>query len=146
MNSVELDQLVAQIGDEILARVNRPALSRAEGLNIPDQVCPGCTQRCAQTCAAKTKQIVAMGADRVSASEKLTRVDPAIAKLIVTMPTPVEPLIGKRNNPCACRAPIMIINMPAAARVINSQELSLWLSVILLSVARLRGLDAAKQN
>ena len=34
MNSAELDQLVAQIGEEILARVNRPALSRAEGLNI----------------------------------------------------------------------------------------------------------------
>src|SRR5436305_13012724 len=82
MTSTELDQLVAQIGEEILARVNRPALSKAEGLNIPDQVCPGCTQRCAQTCAAKTKQIVAMGADRVSASEKLTRIDPAIARLI----------------------------------------------------------------
>src|SRR5207247_11154198 len=82
MNSAELDQLVAQIGEEILARVNRPALSKAEGLNIPDQVCPGCTQRCPQTCAAKTKQIVAMGADRVSASDKLTRIDPAIARLI----------------------------------------------------------------
>src|SRR5207247_7805198 len=56
MNSAELDQLVAQIGEEILARVNRPALSKAEGLNIPDQVCPGCTQRCPQTCAAKTKR------------------------------------------------------------------------------------------
>ncbi len=82
MNSAELDQLVAQIGEEILARVSRPALSKAEGLNIPDQVCPGCTQRCAQTCAIKTKQIVAMGADRVSASDRLTRIDPAIARLI----------------------------------------------------------------
>src|SRR5437588_3867865 len=82
MTSTELDQLVAQIGEEILARVSRPALSKAEGLNIPDQVCPGCTQRCAQTCATKTKQIMAMGADRVSASEKLTKIDPAIARLI----------------------------------------------------------------
>ena len=75
MNSAELDQLVAQIGEEILARVSRPALSKAEGLNIPDQVCPGCTQRCPQTCAVKTRQIVAVGADRVSASDKLTRID-----------------------------------------------------------------------
>src|SRR5713101_1934354 len=39
-------------------------------------------QRCPQTCGAKTREIVAQGADRVSASEKLTRVDPAIARLI----------------------------------------------------------------
>ena len=82
MNSAELDQLVAQIGGEILARVSRPALSKAEGLNIPELVCPGCTQRCPQTCATKTREIVAMGADRVSASERLTRIDSSIASLI----------------------------------------------------------------
>jgi deoxyribose-phosphate aldolase len=78
----ELDQLVSQIGEELLGRLSRPALSRAEGLNIPDLVCPGCTQRCPQTCAAKTREIVAAGADRVSASDKLTRIDPAVARLI----------------------------------------------------------------
>ena len=82
MNSTELDQLVAQIGGEILARVNRPALSKSEGLNIDDLVCPGCVQRCPQTCHKKTQAIVSMGADRVSASERLTKVDPAIARLI----------------------------------------------------------------
>jgi deoxyribose-phosphate aldolase len=82
VNSAELDQLVAQIGEEILARLSRPALSKAEGLNLPDQVCPGCTQRCPQTCAAKTRQIVAVGADRVSASDKLTGIDSSIASLI----------------------------------------------------------------
>ena len=59
MNSAELDQLVAQIGGEILARVSRPALARSEGLNVPDLVCPGCTQRCPQTCAVKTREIIA---------------------------------------------------------------------------------------
>jgi deoxyribose-phosphate aldolase len=38
--------------------------------------------RCAQTCAQKTREIVAAGADRVSASEQLTRIDPATARLI----------------------------------------------------------------
>ena len=86
MTQGELDRLVAQIGEEILARV--PAGPRAvpakgaEGLNLPDEVCPGCTQRCAQTCARNTKEIIAAGASRVSASEKLTRIDPAIASLI----------------------------------------------------------------
>ena len=38
----------------------------AEGLNIPELVCPGCVQRCPQTCAKKTAAIVAAGADRKS--------------------------------------------------------------------------------
>ncbi len=54
----------------------------AEGLNIPELVCPGCVQRCPQTCAKKTRQIVAAGADRVSASERLTKVDEDLAALI----------------------------------------------------------------
>jgi deoxyribose-phosphate aldolase len=79
-----LDRLVAQIGEEILARVPAGAKTPkgVEGLNLPDQVCPGCTQRCAQTCARNTKEIIAAGASRVSASEKLTKIDPAIASLI----------------------------------------------------------------
>jgi deoxyribose-phosphate aldolase len=82
----QLDQLVAQIGEEILARVGRsapaPEPKKGEGLNLPDQVCPGCVQRCVQTCARNAKEIIAAGADRVSASERLTRIDPAIASLI----------------------------------------------------------------
>jgi deoxyribose-phosphate aldolase len=75
---------VAAIGDEILARVGgaTPVKKRGEGLNLPDAVCPGCVQRCAQTCVRNTKEIIAAGADRVSASDRLTRIDPAIAALI----------------------------------------------------------------
>ena len=84
MTQIELDRLVAQIGEEILARVgpSGAAPKKGEGLNLPDQVCPGCTQRCAQTCARNTKEIIAAGASRVSASDKLTKIDPAIAALI----------------------------------------------------------------
>ena len=84
MTQTELDRLVAEIGEEILTRVGRtlPAAKKGEGLNLPDQVCPGCVQRCAQTCARNTKEIIAAGADRVSASERLTKIDPGIAALI----------------------------------------------------------------
>lgn len=82
MDTRELDQLVKQIGEEILARVGGPRLSKAEGLNIGDLVCPGCTQRCAQTCATKTKSIVAAGADRISVSDKATKFDPHVAASI----------------------------------------------------------------
>lgn len=84
MTSAELDSLVAQIGEEILSRLNGsvPAPTKGEGLNLPDQVCPGCSQRCPQTCARNTREIIAAGATRVSASERLTRIDPEIAALI----------------------------------------------------------------
>jgi len=83
VNPLELEQLVAAIGEEILARVDRaPAQPKGEGLNLPDQVCPGCVQRCVQTCRKNTKEIIDAGAARISASERLTKVDPAVAALI----------------------------------------------------------------
>jgi deoxyribose-phosphate aldolase len=83
VTQTELDLLVAQIGEELLARVGpAQAPKKGEGLNLPDQVCPGCVQRCAQTCARNTREIIAAGADRISASERLTKIDPAIAALI----------------------------------------------------------------
>ncbi|MCU1233393.1 MAG: deoxyribose-phosphate aldolase [Candidatus Solibacter sp.] len=84
MTPTELDRLVAQIGEEILARVGPSAAApkTGEGLNLPAEVCPGCVQRCVQTCARNAKEIIAAGASRVSASEKLTRIDPTIAALI----------------------------------------------------------------
>jgi deoxyribose-phosphate aldolase len=113
----ELDRLVAEIGEEILARCAgavpgvvpgtaapiasntasastdsisdddgyggpRRVRQGAEGLNIPDVVCPGCTQRCAQTCEKKSKEILAAGAERISASETLTGIDQKIASSI----------------------------------------------------------------
>jgi deoxyribose-phosphate aldolase len=83
LDAAELDKLIAQIGDEILARASGKRYSpTAEGLNVPELVCPGCVQRCAQTCASKTREVVAAGADRVSASERLTKVAADIAGLI----------------------------------------------------------------
>jgi deoxyribose-phosphate aldolase len=86
VTQTELDQLVAQIGEEILARVSpsngAPAPKKGEGLNLPDEVCPGCVQRCVQTCARNTREIIAAGADRLSASERLTKIDPSIASMI----------------------------------------------------------------
>lgn len=80
MTDAELDLLVAQICEQVLARA--PRTPKGEGLNIPDLVCPGCTQRCAQTCERKSKVIVEAGADRLSASHQLTRIDPGLAGLI----------------------------------------------------------------
>ena len=82
MTDADLDQLVAQIAEEVLARSGAKPLPRGEGLNVAESVCPGCVKRCPQTCERKSKEIIAAGACRVSASEKLTRIDPSIAGLI----------------------------------------------------------------
>ena len=82
MTQSELDNLVAEIGDEFLRRLHVPRALRGEGLNIPDIVCPDCTQRCVQTCARKSSAILAAGADRITAAATATRIDPAIARMI----------------------------------------------------------------
>jgi deoxyribose-phosphate aldolase len=82
VTQTELERLVAQIGEEILARGggSQPASTRkAEGLNLPAEVSPGGVGRCDEKCS---KDILASGADRVSCSELMTRIDPAIAALI----------------------------------------------------------------
>ena len=82
MTPSELDGLVAEIGDELLRRLQAPRALRGEGLNIPDTICPDCTQRCVQTCSRKSAAILAAGAARISASATTTRVEPSIAGLI----------------------------------------------------------------
>ncbi len=69
MTPAELDNLVAQIGEEILARLGGqlPAPKQAVGLNVP---------------ARETQAMIASGDDRVSASERRGKVDAAIASLI----------------------------------------------------------------
>jgi deoxyribose-phosphate aldolase len=77
----EIAKIAAEIAEELLAGGAASVRGR-EGLNHSPEVCPGCVQRCAQMCALKTRAIVEAGADRVSASEHLTKVDPALAGLI----------------------------------------------------------------
>lgn len=95
MDPAELESIAAAIAEQILAGAGvapsasapplpstRNQIKGREGLNESEDVCPGCVQRCAQMCALKTKNIISAGADRVSASEKLTKIDPKIAALI----------------------------------------------------------------
>ncbi len=54
----------------------------------------------------------------------------AIAKLMDTMLTPVDPAIGKRNNPWVWRTPIVTINITAAARVRKSRDFSVSFCIV----------------
>jgi deoxyribose-phosphate aldolase len=67
----ELEHLVAQIGEEILARVRSA-----------EPVCRSCTQSCPEGCAQRTAQVIAAGADRVSSCSRVVGLSPSIAALI----------------------------------------------------------------
>jgi len=71
LNPAELDQLVAQIGEEILARVR-----------AAEPVCASCAGSCSEACAARTGQVVAAGADRVSSCSRVASLAPSLAALI----------------------------------------------------------------
>jgi deoxyribose-phosphate aldolase len=77
VDSVEFNQLVRQIGDEMLAR-----LGRAPAAGLSGAVCAGCEQGCAETCAQRRREIVAAGADRISACERCAANDQSITSLI----------------------------------------------------------------
>ena len=71
MDSAQLQQLVAEIGEEILARLGQP-------LNC----CATCAQTCADGCASRTEEIIRAGADRVSSCQRVACAGPGIARLI----------------------------------------------------------------
>jgi len=71
LGPAELEQLVVQIGEEILARVR-----------MPEPVCRSCARSCPASCAERTGAIIAAGADRVSSCRQVAGLNPAIAALI----------------------------------------------------------------
>lgn len=78
MDPVELNRLVAQIGDELLARWRAPATPRVP----PGCPCSGCQQPSADACSQCRTAILAAGADRISHCEHAGPVDARVAPLI----------------------------------------------------------------
>ncbi len=71
MDTAELQQLVAEIGEQILAR-----------LGPVQNSCATCAQTCTDGCAAKTQDLIRAGAARLSSCRQVASSDPAIARLI----------------------------------------------------------------
>jgi deoxyribose-phosphate aldolase len=82
LDAAELDRLVEQIGEEILARWLAPRPQNAEPREASDLVCPECKQSCDLICEHKAQEIVKAGACRVSVCESGPVGAPAIARLI----------------------------------------------------------------
>jgi deoxyribose-phosphate aldolase len=71
LTPMELDRLVAHIGEEILARVR-----------AAEPVCRTCAGSCSESCAQRTAEVIAAGADRVSSCSRVAGRRPSIAALI----------------------------------------------------------------
>jgi deoxyribose-phosphate aldolase len=77
----QLEQVIQAIAEEVVAYLEgvRHGVACSEADEV---VCADCDQRCVERCARKTRQVIAAGADRVSASAPLAEVDSSVAPLI----------------------------------------------------------------
>ena len=82
MDAAELDRLVEQIGEEILARWLAPRPQSAGQREASGLVCASCANSCDTICEHKAQEIVKAGACRVSFGEAGAVTDPSIARLI----------------------------------------------------------------
>lgn len=79
MEEPELHELVAAIGQEILARHGGPSAFPAIGASA---CCEQCRESDAAACAAKARQVMTAGAARVSCCPAVARAEPSIASCI----------------------------------------------------------------
>ncbi len=79
MNPSEFDQLVAQIGETIIARLGRPVSAAGDGLNIASPLGSRHTGCSLETCASETAEA---GADQGSPGGPRSHFDTGVAKLI----------------------------------------------------------------
>jgi deoxyribose-phosphate aldolase len=82
MNEQQLEQLIEEITRQIFCYLGDRQLCELRGLEIDEVVCPGCDQRCVETCPIKARQVMAAGAARLSAGLGVTEIPPEVAALI----------------------------------------------------------------
>ncbi len=81
MQPHELEQLVRTIAEEVLDYLGACGTAAA-GAPTDDTPCTDCDQRCIERCARRAKQVLAAGADRLSARAPISAVDADLAPLI----------------------------------------------------------------
>jgi len=74
--------LVAAITREVLCQLGDQQACELTGLEIEDLICPGCDARCVEKCPGKARQVVAAGAQRLSAGQGVSRIASDVAALI----------------------------------------------------------------
>jgi deoxyribose-phosphate aldolase len=76
------EQLIEAVAREILCRLGDQEACALRGLEIDETVCPGCDGRCAESCPAKSRRVLAAGAARLGASLGATQIPADIARFI----------------------------------------------------------------
>ena len=81
MQPHELEQLIRAVAEEVLNYLGGSGTPPAQ-TESDEAPCTDCDQRCIERCARRAKQVVAAGADRLSASAPIGTVDADLAPLI----------------------------------------------------------------
>jgi deoxyribose-phosphate aldolase len=76
------EQLIEAVAREILCRLGDQEACALRGLEIDETVCPGCDGRCAESCPAKSRRVLAAGAARLGSSLGATAIPPDLARFI----------------------------------------------------------------
>jgi len=82
MNEQQMEQLIESITREVFCYLGDRQLCELRGLEIDEVVCPGCDQRCVETCTDKARKVMAAGAIRLSAGPGISQVPTDLAALI----------------------------------------------------------------
>lgn len=82
MNDPQIEQMIEAITREIFCYLGDRQLCELRGLEIDELVCPGCDQRCVETCAEKARRVMAAGAARLTAGPGVSQVPADLALLI----------------------------------------------------------------
>ncbi len=78
----ELEQLIEAVTREIFCYLGDRQLCELRGLEIDEIICPGCDQRCVETCTEKARKVLAAGAARLTAGPGVAQMPADLAALI----------------------------------------------------------------
>jgi deoxyribose-phosphate aldolase len=82
LSEPQLEQLIEAITREVFCYLGDRQLCELRGLEIDELICPGCDQRCVETCAEKARRVLAAGADRLTAGPGISQIPTELASLI----------------------------------------------------------------
>lgn len=78
----QFEALIEAVTREVFCYLGDRQLCELRGLEIDELVCPGCDQRCVETCAEKARKVVAAGATRLTAGPGISAIPVDVAAMI----------------------------------------------------------------
>ncbi|MEE8200286.1 MAG: deoxyribose-phosphate aldolase [Candidatus Acidoferrales bacterium] len=82
MTERQMEALIEAVTREVFCYLGDRQLCELRGLEIDDLICPGCDQRCVETCADKARKVLAAGAARLTTGPGISQVPADVAGMI----------------------------------------------------------------